>query len=102
MCPEGLKHKDYQGLMVDKSAPRQEAYEATLRGTMSELLGLWGKETQHFHLLSPDHVMAAVEGLGKRLTGGSWHSIALRIEFMMLSLLVQSTLGKVLRPQMWL
>lgn len=36
---------------------------------MSELLGLWGKETQHFHLLSPDHVMAAVEGLGKRLTG---------------------------------
>ena len=36
---------------------------------MSDLLGLWGKETQHFHLLSPDHVMAAVEGLGKRLTG---------------------------------
>jgi Ser/Thr protein kinase RdoA (MazF antagonist) len=36
---------------------------------MDELLGLWGKETQHFHLLSPDHVMEAVEGLGKRLTG---------------------------------
>ena len=36
---------------------------------MDELLGLWGKETQHFHLLSPDNVMAAVEGLGKRLTG---------------------------------
>jgi Ser/Thr protein kinase RdoA (MazF antagonist) len=36
---------------------------------MSDLLGLWGKETQHFHLLSPDHVMEAVEGLGKRLTG---------------------------------
>ena len=36
---------------------------------MNELSGLWGKETQHFHLLSPDHVMAAVEGLGKRLTG---------------------------------
>ena len=69
MCPEGLKHKDYQGLMVDKSTQRLQACEATLRGTMSELLGLWGKETQHFHLLSPDHVMAAVEGLGKRLTG---------------------------------
>ena len=36
---------------------------------MSDISGLWGKETQHFHLLSPDHVMAAVEGLGKRLTG---------------------------------
>jgi Ser/Thr protein kinase RdoA (MazF antagonist) len=36
---------------------------------MSDLLGLWGKETQHFHLLSPDHVMQSVEGLGKRLTG---------------------------------
>lgn len=36
---------------------------------MNELSGLWGKETQHFHVLSPDHVMAAVEGLGKRLTG---------------------------------
>ncbi len=36
---------------------------------MSESSGLWGKETKHFHLLSPDHVMNAVEGLGKRLTG---------------------------------
>lgn len=36
---------------------------------MTEIRGLWGKETQHFHLLSPDHVMEAVEGLGKRLTG---------------------------------
>lgn len=36
---------------------------------MSETTGLWGKETKHFHLLSPDHVMNAVEGLGKRLTG---------------------------------
>lgn len=36
---------------------------------MSESQGLWGKETQHFHLLTPDHVMGAVESLGKRLTG---------------------------------
>jgi Ser/Thr protein kinase RdoA (MazF antagonist) len=36
---------------------------------MSENTSLWGKETKHFHLLSPDHVMQAVEVLGKRLTG---------------------------------
>jgi Ser/Thr protein kinase RdoA (MazF antagonist) len=36
---------------------------------MSDSQGLWGKETQHFHLLTPDHVMEAVESLGKRLTG---------------------------------
>jgi Ser/Thr protein kinase RdoA (MazF antagonist) len=36
---------------------------------MNDTSGLWGKETQHFHLLSPDHVMGAVEGLGHRLTG---------------------------------
>lgn len=36
---------------------------------MNNISGLWGQETQHFHLLSPDHVMTAVEGLGKRLTG---------------------------------
>ncbi len=36
---------------------------------MSESQGLWGNETRHFHLLTPDHVMAAVESLGKRLTG---------------------------------
>lgn len=36
---------------------------------MSDSQGLWGKETKHFHLLTPDHVMAAVESLGKRLTG---------------------------------
>lgn len=36
---------------------------------MTDETSLWGKETQHFHLLSPDHVMAAVEGLGKRLSG---------------------------------
>jgi Ser/Thr protein kinase RdoA (MazF antagonist) len=31
--------------------------------------GLWGKETKHFHDLTPDHVMEAVEKRGKRLTG---------------------------------
>lgn len=31
--------------------------------------GLWGKETRHFHLLTPDHVMNAAEAFGKRLTG---------------------------------
>jgi Ser/Thr protein kinase RdoA (MazF antagonist) len=36
---------------------------------MTETNGLWGKETQHFHLLSPDTVMEAVEDLGKRPTG---------------------------------
>ena len=35
---------------------------------MSEA-GIWGKETQHFHLLSPDHVMSAAEAWGKRLSG---------------------------------
>ena len=30
---------------------------------------LWGKETQHFHLLTPDHVMKAAESYGERLTG---------------------------------
>jgi Ser/Thr protein kinase RdoA (MazF antagonist) len=29
----------------------------------------WGKETQHFHLLTPDHVMEAAESFGERLTG---------------------------------
>lgn len=36
---------------------------------MNDSQGLWGKETQHFHLLTPDHVMGAVESLGRRLTG---------------------------------
>ena len=36
---------------------------------MTNLTSLWGQETQLFHLLSPDNVMDAVEGLGKRLTG---------------------------------
>jgi len=31
--------------------------------------GLWGEETKHFHMLSPDHVIEAVESWGKRLTG---------------------------------
>jgi Ser/Thr protein kinase RdoA (MazF antagonist) len=31
--------------------------------------GLWGEETKHFHLLTPDHVMDAAEAFGKRLTG---------------------------------
>lgn len=31
--------------------------------------GLWGNETRHFHLLTPEHVMSAAEGFGKRLTG---------------------------------
>ena len=31
--------------------------------------GLWGEETRHFHLLTPDHVMEAAEVLGKRLSG---------------------------------
>ena len=30
---------------------------------------LWGAETRHFHLLTPDHVLHAVEAYGKRLTG---------------------------------
>lgn len=36
---------------------------------MSTAKGLWGAETQFFHQLTPDHVMEAVELLGKRLTG---------------------------------
>ncbi len=36
---------------------------------MNDSTSLWGKETQHFHLLSPDHVLGAVEGLGQRLSG---------------------------------
>lgn len=31
--------------------------------------GLWGKETKHFHLLTPEHVMRAAEAYGKRLSG---------------------------------
>jgi Ser/Thr protein kinase RdoA (MazF antagonist) len=30
---------------------------------------IWGAETQHFHLLTPEHVMNAAEIYGKRLTG---------------------------------
>lgn len=30
---------------------------------------LWGQETKHFHLLSPEHVMKAAENWGRRLTG---------------------------------
>lgn len=36
---------------------------------MSDAKGLWGEETRHFHLLTPDHVMNAAEAFGKRLTG---------------------------------
>lgn len=36
---------------------------------MRDNQGLWGEETRHFHLLTPDHVMNAAEGIGKRLTG---------------------------------
>lgn len=36
---------------------------------MIDQSGLWGAETRHFHLLTPDHVMAAAEVLGKRLSG---------------------------------
>lgn len=36
---------------------------------MKDNQGLWGEETRHFHLLTPDNVMNAAEGLGKRLTG---------------------------------
>lgn len=31
--------------------------------------GIWGAETKHFHLLTPDHVMSAAEKWGKRLSG---------------------------------
>lgn len=36
---------------------------------MSDTKGIWGDETKHFHLLTPDHVMEAAEAFGKRLTG---------------------------------
>jgi Ser/Thr protein kinase RdoA (MazF antagonist) len=36
---------------------------------MTDSKGLWGEETKHFHLLTPDHVMDAAEAFGKRLTG---------------------------------
>ncbi len=36
---------------------------------MSEASSMWGEETRHFHLLTPDHVMHAAEAFGKRLTG---------------------------------
>jgi Ser/Thr protein kinase RdoA (MazF antagonist) len=36
---------------------------------MTDLHGIWGKDTQHFHSLTPDHVLAAAETRGKRLTG---------------------------------
>lgn len=36
---------------------------------MASSKGLWGEETRHFHLLTPDHVMNAAEAFGKRLSG---------------------------------
>lgn len=36
---------------------------------MTNSHGLWGAETRHFHLLTPDHVMAATETWGRRLSG---------------------------------
>ena len=36
---------------------------------MNESLGLWGQETKHFHMLTPDHVLAAAEIMKIRLTG---------------------------------
>lgn len=36
---------------------------------MADSQGLWGEETKHFHLLTPDHVMKAAEAYGKRLSG---------------------------------
>lgn len=36
---------------------------------MADSQGLWGEETKHFHLLTPDHVMNAAEAYGKRLSG---------------------------------
>jgi Ser/Thr protein kinase RdoA (MazF antagonist) len=36
---------------------------------MSDLQGIWGEETKHFHLLTPEHVMHAAEAFGKRLSG---------------------------------
>lgn len=36
---------------------------------MTDLHGIWGEETKHFHHLTPDHVMHAAEAYGKRLSG---------------------------------
>ena len=36
---------------------------------MNQNQGIWGAETRHFHLLTPDHVMEAAELWGKRLSG---------------------------------
>lgn len=36
---------------------------------MADQAGIWGQETQHFHLLGPDEVMSAAENFGTRLTG---------------------------------
>jgi Ser/Thr protein kinase RdoA (MazF antagonist) len=36
---------------------------------MTDTHGLWGQETKHFHLLTPEHVLIAAESWGKRLTG---------------------------------
>jgi Ser/Thr protein kinase RdoA (MazF antagonist) len=36
---------------------------------MADQSGVWGKETQHFHLLGPDEVMVAAETWGARLSG---------------------------------
>lgn len=36
---------------------------------MADQSGIWGKETQHFHLLGPDEVMVAAENWGVRLSG---------------------------------
>lgn len=36
---------------------------------MSDQQGIWGEETKHFHLLTPENVMNAAEIFGKRLTG---------------------------------
>jgi Ser/Thr protein kinase RdoA (MazF antagonist) len=65
---------------------------------MTESLSLWGKETQHFHLLSPDHVMAAVEGLGKRLTGRIMALNSLENRVYDVELASQSDFGKGFAP----
>jgi Ser/Thr protein kinase RdoA (MazF antagonist) len=36
---------------------------------MTDLQGIWGEETKHFHLLTPEHVMNAAEAFGRRLSG---------------------------------
>lgn len=36
---------------------------------MSDLAGIWGEETKHFHLLTPENVLNAADAFGKRLTG---------------------------------